>query len=332
MDSALLHRIAAAYGLPEARILPPQKGYRNAAYPLQLPDGRMYNLILYKSEPGVLTKINNANHISNFLAARRFPARHTMSSRIIHLQAGPRHKYGALYNYLPGHTIPWEAYTQAHLKLLGKTMSDMHQALQTQRLITPVAVTDEYQAITTRMERYFAQPQVIEALARKLRLIVPARRARHFHTLLGHCHGLPGQQPLHMDFVRGNILFEEKQKGVAITGILDFEKTTTGHPLFDIARTVAFLLVDCKYTPEEKVRKYFLHSGYHKRGAMPLHNFKVHTRTRASSLLEALVNLFLYYDLYKFLRHNPYEYLAQNEHFVRTRDLLVRRNIITMIE
>jgi Ser/Thr protein kinase RdoA (MazF antagonist) len=114
--------------------------------------------------------------------------------------------------------------------------------------------------------------------------------------------------------VRGNILFDDQAR---ITGVLDFEKTAWGHPALDIARTLAFLLVDCKYKSEDKTRKYFLISGYNKRGP---------ARTPGSSpLLEKLITTFLLHDFYKFLRHNPYESLRNNEHFVRTRDLLVQR-------
>jgi len=123
-----------------------------------------------------------------------------------------------------------------------------------------------------------------------------------------------------MDFVRGNILFDE---GVHITGVLDFEKASHGHPLFDIARTLAFLLVDCKYKTEAQVRKYFLLSGYNKRGTG---DFKITAMN--ARLLEQLVELFLLYDFYKFLRHNPYEALPQNEHFVRTQALLLQRQLL----
>ena len=125
-----------------------------------------------------------------------------------------------------------------------------------------------------------------------------------------------------MDFVRGNILFAEDEKA-QITGVLDFEKATWGPPVFDIARTLAFLIVDCKYKDEAKVRKYFLHSGYNKRGQAEF---------EPTELLEDLLNFFLLYDFYKFLRHNPYESLKDNEHFVRTRDFLLKRNIIAHTE
>ena len=48
----------------------------------------------------------------------------------------------------------------------------------------------------------------------------------------------------------------------------------------------------------------------------------------ARRLLEPLLDAFLLYDFYKFLRHNPYESLSANEHFTRTRDLLLARRII----
>src|SRR5690242_11195119 len=124
-----VERVLAAYGVAYTRILPPQAGYRNQSFPVELKDGKTINLILYKSEPGILAKIKAAHIVSDALAVQGFTVRHPINSRIIRLQAGTRKKYGALYNYLDGHTIPWEGYTQDHIKLLGKTMSDMHAAL-----------------------------------------------------------------------------------------------------------------------------------------------------------------------------------------------------------
>jgi Ser/Thr protein kinase RdoA (MazF antagonist) len=44
---------------------------------------------------------------------------------------------------------------------------------------------------------------------------------------------------------------------LAITGIIDFEKTAAGPRIFDIARTLAFLLVDCKAKTPAQVTNYF---------------------------------------------------------------------------
>jgi hypothetical protein len=119
-----------------------------------------------------------------------------------------------------------------------------------------------------------------------------------------------------MDFVRGNILFE----GDEISGILDFEKTASGHTVMDISRTLAFLLVDCKYKTIDKVIKYFLYSGYQKRGK--------NKDIGNDADRKILVEMFLFYDLYKFLLHNPYEFLQQNEHYVRTKDILIGRGVL----
>jgi hypothetical protein len=135
--------------------------------------------------------------------------------------------------------------------------------------------------------------------------------------LLEFCGKLEDQQPLHMDFVRSNVLFNAH---ATIAGIIDFEKTGKGHPMLDIARTLAFLLVDCKYKEPGKVYKYFVHSGYRKRGK---NNININPR-----LLHELTNIFLLHDFYKFLRHNPYESLGRNEHFVRTRDILIARALL----
>ena len=298
-------------------------GYRNRNYPALLESGQRANVIVYKADADILSRIKNANFVGAHLAARGLPVRHQLDSRIIKLQSANRTKYAGVYNYLPGHTIPWEGYTQKHLKLLGWTMGEMHRQLANVTLPVATTAVAEYLAIVRRMQAYFAQPAIQHALNAKLGLHIDPTIFRHFNRLLNAADHLPHQRILHLDFVRSNILFGTSSHfqigDVAVTGIIDFEKAAIGHPALDLARTLAFLLVDCKYKPEAKIRKYFLQSGYAKRGGGVI---------PPSSLLEPLVTLFLTYDFYKFLRHNPYESLGQNEHFVRTRDRLLQRSII----
>lgn len=333
MRHATLTRILDRYGLEYTKFHAAQTGYRNRSYRVDLHDGRRLNLILYKSEPRILDRITNANQVSAFLARRDFPVRHLADERIIALRVGSRDKYGALYGYLPGETIPWESYTRHPIKLLGAMLSDMHSALQDfddSELRATADAVDEYEAILGRMEVYFGDRTVRTAIRRKLGVMPDAGCLSRFRATLHEARSLPGRQALHMDFVRGNVLFDRRPDSgeLFISGVLDFEKTAYGSPVLDIARTLAFLLVDCKFKPEAKVRKYFLHSGYRKRGRNPL---PAHTFTlggERTDALEALVDLFLFHDLYKFLRHNPYEYLESNEHYVRTRNILVSRGLV----
>ena len=311
----MIERILATYGVAGATISAPQKGYRNASYKT----GER-NVIVYKSEPGILTRIHNANAVGAVVAAAGMPARTLADPRILQLAAGERRKYAALYHYLPGQTIPWEAYTMEHIKQLGKTMSDMHAALKSYNVAKLPEVANENLAINRRMLDYFTDANVANALHAKLGL-----RVLHadYTKLLAATKKLHDQQALHMDFVRGNILFN----GTEVTGILDFEKAAKGHKLYDVARTLAFLLVDCKYKTEPQVRKYFLRSGYSKRGAADLRDIKI----GRLSLLEELTSFFLLHDFYKFLRHNPYESLPRNEHFMRTKAMLLKRRLITHV-
>lgn len=324
-DAALVERILQKYGVAFEHIGEPQKGYRNQSFPVLLADGSTLNLILYKREPGILAKIKAANAVSDFLASQGFAVRHTVNPNIVRLKADNYEKYAALYTYLEGHTIPWETYTQDHIKALGKTMSDMHAALAGCPYDELPEAADEYLAIVARMRTYFTNAPVQRALADKLLLQIKPEIFDGFEQLLTGTKLLPGKQALHMDFVRSNVLFEDTPESedlkVAISGILDFEKTAYGHPLFDIARTLAFLLVDCKYKQPDKIRKYFLGSGYIKRGAATMQH-------KYMDMLDPLLGLFLFYDLYKFLRHNPYESLPDNEHFIRTVSQLIPRHLV----
>lgn len=323
MQLATIRRILDAYELDVVAIGQSQKGYRNEAIPLLLADRTTLNLILYKSEAGMLTRIRNANKVADFLADAGFPARRTYASRIICLKRGSFIKYAALYNYLPGNTIAWEAYTREHIKCLGKTLSDMHAALRKLPRHDLPDVVQEYRKQLQRMSRYFADPAVDHALREKLGCSIPADQFDILQAVLEAAQGLHDLQPLHMDFVRSNILFSDEVQSVRVSGILDFEKAAWGHPVFDIARTLAFLQVDCKYKTPLQVWKYFLRSGYNKRGSMTYTPQFVTIADGRFDLLQQLLHLFWLHDFYKFLRHNPYESLPANEHFRRTYALLV---------
>src|ERR1700683_4178866 len=328
-EQEIIGRLIAGYSLNYRHVLAPQHGYRNRSYPVMLADGTTANLILYKSDPDILERIKRADAVSNFLSDRDWPTRRTLDPRIAVLRTpAGRLKYAALYNYLPGETIPWEAYTRRHLKLLGATLGNLHAELagQTFRPQLP-EVTTEYLAIVHRMQSYFAQVPVTTALELKLGLGPPRHLAR-LESILAVCTNLPHRQPLHLDFVRSNILFTGPNDALKISGILDFEKTAFGHPVFDIARTLAFLLADSKFKSEYHIRKYFLKSGYQKHGGAAFRTPWLQTGSRRLNLLEELINLFLLHDFYKFLRHNPYESLGQNEHFARTRTLLEQRQLL----
>lgn len=322
----------AFYGLGVRRIGSPQKGYRNTSYKAELTDGRLVNLVIYKAEEGIAERIKRLNVVGNIADQTGLPTRHLVDTRILQLSHSNGTRYAALYNYLPGSTIPWEGYTKHHIKLLGATMGKLHASLSSHQPHNMLHAAREQAVINDQMEQYFTQTGVQKAMGNKLQL-QPSQQYlfEDFKILLAACDKLPNQQPLHMDLVRGNILFDaasakyDLQDGpIAVSGIIDFEKTSFGHPVFDLARTYAFLLVDCKYKMPDKIHKYFFVSGYQKRGGRPLPVI----RYKNKDTLHELTNFFLLHDFYKFLRHNPYEFLGQNEHYLKTRDILVARGLL----
>jgi len=352
-----LIEIAEMYGVEIADFGPVEGGYRNVSHSFTGTDGKFYNFILYKHETGIVELIERTNALGTYVATNNVPVRVPVDARI--LQVGRR--YGSLYGYLGGETIPWEAYSMKHIKLLGYAMAKFHTAGENYRSPALPDVETVYADIANRMGDYFAQADVQKALTEKLNVSVLFPEFQH---LLNSMKQLSGRIPLHMDLVRSNVLFREAQDSdtlaiehLALSGILDLEKAAMGHPLFDIARTLAFLLVDCA-KPEEKIRKYFLDSGYWKRGQRDVYggtlsrvslsdSLGVNGRSvlprsagkaepsratqasvSGSELLEQLITLFLTYDLYKFLKQNPYESLSKNHHFKRTIDILLARKVV----
>ena len=377
----LLNRIIDFYQLPVKTALPAQSGYRNTSIPLPLklpldltaagdyPLAAVdkVNLILFKDEPRILTRRQNASRITSWLAKQGFPVRLMLgplpdpktnkiapSSKILAISrpsqqpasSKTKKRLAGVFTFLPGETISWDAYTQKHLKLAGQMMSQLHTALarmpeKIEQHLPKQAV--ELATLSRRMKQYFQQPAVRTALDKKLSLSINPDWFSAQKKILEALTQIKTSQALHMDFVRSNLLFQQQPAAaladkpaqqkfsldyhstqsdpcLAISGVLDFEKAAVGPKIIDIARTMAFLLVDCKYKTDQQIRKYFLHSGYRKRGSSDLSNLE---------LLNPLISFFWSYDFYKFLRHNPYQFLPKNQHFVRTKQFLLERNIVS---
>lgn len=342
------------FGLKVLAIDEPKSGYRNKSYKIKLENGNLLNFILFKNEAGIFERMQGANSVGDFLAESGLPSRKsvvmdngenyctshiehcTLHSPFVVLKNNNGHlRYGCFYEYLPGETIPWEAYTSKHIKNLGGMMGKMHKLIQQfdNSLIRQLPDETNIQLENIeRMERYFKDENVLSALNKKLGLELnfDFNGFRKVFKIISS----EDKQVLHMDFVRGNVLFSTDKRNckcenmqicechndIYISGILDFEKVSIGPRIVDIARTLAFLLIDCKYMEKAKVRAYFLYNGYQKRGENKLPDLKY---------LEYLIIYFMVYDFYKFLKRNPYESLPQNEHFIKTRDYLLERKILS---
>ena len=354
ISKQLIHKILTEFGLAQqiSKIASAQSGYRNTVIPMILKNGQNLSLIFYKREPGIVKKIQRANYVSSELAKKDWPTRRAITNQngqsVIQLAVNHKIQYCCIYNYLPGHTISWSDYSQKHLKLLGQVLGYLHHDLAT---IKPFVKNSKFlETMVLRenlieMNNYFCSKNIQVALKKKLNITLSSRRWQQWENLLIALEKIRPIQFLHLDFVRGNILFEKlpshsslqtpmvnklnfdldqtSKSTPSITGILDWEKTALGAPVIDVARTLAFLIIDCRYKPENKVKKYFLNSGYEKRGQQTL---------RYKQLLDPLIEFFLCYDFYKFLKHNPYEFLPQNEHFIRTATWLKQHQLLLPIQ
>lgn len=349
MDIAKL--LVQNYNLKPRRIAKLDGGFRNQCFQIFTTGKRQYVCIVYKNERGIEEMIIAAHSVSNFLKKREFPVRYPIKSltgeEFIKLRDGRSIQKIALYNYLIGRTIPWEAYTRRHLKSIGMMLSDMHYVLSQNREIKSekLKVKNENNQLNVMIKqlprwtrvtqkeiqdmlRYFSE---VEPWIEK-KLVVQLRWndiKTSLTNLVKSCSQF-GQGILHYDFTRGNILFStklDKQLDIyPIVGVLDFEKVCYGPIIADVARTLAFLLVDCKYKDEKTVRKRFLISGYQRRGKNKLMIDDIWKVQQ-----EKLIQFFWLRDFWKFLEHNPYEYLYMNEHYLRTRNLLVQYGLLKKV-
>ena len=328
MNRQLVERALAAYDVDWVQIDDEKSGYRNKSYRVIDASERELNLIFYKSEPGILERIKRADAVSEKVADCDLPTRRRFIKKTLCMtsSSGQKH-YARLYEYLPGATIPWESYTKKHIKLLGMAMSDFHFVASDIDIELPDA-SAAGKSLTKSMNNYFCDENVAEALKEKLNLTINPSVFSLFTRTFQKCEKLPNKIPIHLDLVRGNVLFGTtdspwKIKDLSLTGLIDFEKVSRGNAVFDIARTYGFLLIDCHKTPPDKLYKYLITSGYNKGGQN-----QIKLNGELSKIFHQIVRFYLFYDFYKFLLHNPYEFLPENHHFVLTRDILAAKNML----
>lgn len=309
-------------------------GYRNTSYVFSQ-DWTSYNLLVYGRSDTTRAHIDEINRVGELLSDAGLPVRRPADARILRLHSGPWRRYVALYGYLPGHTISWEAYTMKHMKLLGWALADFHGAANAVADSSAPRAEDAMESAVERIRAYFT-PEVTAAVQRVLKVSLDPHLLDHLNAFCSALRILPDAQLLHMDFVRGNILFDHADPesrwaidSLALTGILDLEKIAVGHPLVDIARSLAFLITDCSNKTEAQIRRYFLQSGYIRRGQSQVKPISVILPSQVKcDVLESCLSYFWLYDFYKFLRSNPYESLAENYHYCRTRDILLQKNLL----
>lgn len=305
-------------------------GFRNQCFKVATSENEKFVFIVYKSEEGIGRLIKSAHKVAKFLANKGFPTRvpkvdkNGLEYIQIEFQGGKQ--FAALYNFLHGSTIPWEAYTRRHLKSIGKTLSDMHYYLREADFKKSLPNWyEQTQKEIKQMNNYFKK--VEPWIEKKLEVKLNWEKIGNLSALSSQLLATRSlESVLHYDFLRGNILFSEKidrkWDTYPIVGILDFEKVCWGPVVADIARTLAFLLVDVKYKKNKKIRKRFFISGYKRRGKNDL------PEVVDSAIFENLLAFYWLRDFWKFCENNPYEYLHMNEHYGRTKELLVGEGIL----
>lgn len=313
----LLNNLSNTYGLEFIQILNhSEKGYRNKNLILKTTD-KSYNLVIYKREKGILTTIKSTNQFYKYLNSNNIPTRKVIRTKskkdIIVLKSNNINYYASLYSFIEGSTLPWEGWNKSHLKTIGCILALIHSFKIPEDLNYLSNVVDIEIEHLNRMQTYFSNEDVSKALSIKLKLIVNKDYLESFYSTFTILRSQKNISLLHMDLVRGNVIWNNKN----LAGIIDGEKVCKGLPIFEIARTFSFLLVDCKYKTAKEVFKYFLVKGYLKE-----------TSLFNGELLQTLVDFYLIYDFYKFLKHSPYESLEKNEHFLRTRFILLKRKIL----
>lgn len=278
--------------------------------------GIIYNANRYQGEE-MRRRIPDCYKIAKYLNTNGIPCRIPIENKkgedLSVFQFKDKERLFGLYNYLKGETLPWEAYTRRHLRSLGLVMQKIHKILQNADLndLQIPKWEDYFENDFSNLMNYFTVNSSV--IFRKLKIRISKTAVEKLYEELSKIRS--DHQIIHNDLVRGNVLFSTKKQAETypITGILDFEKTIYAPKIADIARTLAFLLIDCKYKDDAQICEHFLHRGY---GKVRMEN----------------INSFLLYywlrDFWKFLSCNPYEDLKLNFHYNETVKRLVNEGIL----
>ncbi|MBD3329774.1 phosphotransferase [Candidatus Dojkabacteria bacterium] len=277
--------------------------------------------------------LSKSYQAAEFLSQNKIPVRTAYKNRNGGLISradfgdGKQRLFG-LYKFLSGSTIPWESYTRRHLRSLGRTLNQIHRTWAEYENATGDFVKwNEYiEKDSKSMLEYFNRNEKFIKIKLGVKLDFSAYDLliKSIQTTFQ-----TGFQLIHCDFVRGNILFSQKKlpKVYPITGVLDFEKVMAAPIQVDLARTLAFLLVDCKYKTREEIIKYFITEGYLWKVEKGIPDSKLNFNE-----IQKLVNYFWMRDLWKLLQCNPYEDLSLNFHYDKTVQKLIKQKLILSID
>lgn len=294
-------------------------GYRNFVWRLHDMKGTSYCLVIYKSEPNIAAKISAAHASAAATAKTGLPVRlpiYNVNQRTEVIQlttqransvrnSEPIQRLAVLYPFLSGETLPWNGFNAGHLHNLGRALALIHQSeLMTEKDKLPVVETSLLVQLESSWE-YINSESRRDALKTKLKLSVDLEKlAELLNQMKDFDWEDNPRRLLHLDLVRSNLLFKKEE----LTGIIDFEKTAIGPVELDVARTLAFLIVDQHHKSPSQIWRSLYLNGYLATGKQKLN--------RAN--LKLFTYYFWWYDFYKFLLHNPYEDLPKNWHFRRT--------------
>ncbi len=304
------------------------QGYMNFVFPFTLKNAHeakkyvavFYNASRYSSAVD-LAKLEACEQVAGKLATAGLPARTAVLARdgrkFCKYAFRGENNFFALYEYLPGEALMWESYTRRHLYALGATLKQIHVALKNETGLELPQWRKYLPSDSAKITKYFQVNSKIIKTKLKIEL-----NTEKFQKILKSMQADKTTQVIHGDFVRSNVLFssEKRAEDYEITGILDFEKCMYAPAIVDIARTLAFLLVDCKHKSESEIVYHFLIRGY---GANDYPKY---------ISLYHLKEFLLYFwtrDLWKFLTANPYESLHQNYHFTATVKYLQKYIVLT---
>lgn len=318
---SFLKRISEIYNIDFERVeLYSESGYRNKNIKL-ISNNKTFNFVIYKNDIQDIQRIDAINSFSNHLSNLKFPTRKTIKTAkgesVIKVAFKNKNYLACLYNYLDGHTIPWEEWNRKHLTLLGQFMATMHIEAQEYKKEGLRLQKKIINKLIERQEDYFERYGIADAINSKLGVSLNKKKIDKLFKLVGELDE-KDETILHMDLVRGNVLFKEENNNVKLSGVIDFEKVAIGSIEYDLARTFAFLLVDCKFKAPKEIENYFLKS-----------YLKIYKNKIDKKKFQILVNFFLLFDMYKFLIYTPFEALNNNEHFIRTKNLLISTGMLT---
>jgi len=294
-------------------------------------DDKKYIFKVYPKNTNNLTKLKDANVVSHLLSKEAFPySDYVINKEYDSVIEFEEDQIGTLYSFNEGEFLESDRITEDHLTALAELTRDFHKICYD--IYASSFTVRQIEHIHTAVHRYIekireevAEPGIHHMLENKFNLKIDMDildlNLKHIDNINEQLKEKPSTV-LNMDLDYNNVTFSEntresgsRKDNLHITNIV-FDRVFTGHPYFEIGKTVSRLYVDLKFPTTNKLKNIFL-----REISKPL--------SMQNEIMDTIICFNLIDMLYKYIKNDIYR--EETERFEQLKHKLIKENILVYI-